>query len=89
MAALLVTVDEIQQTQDGDWIATLVLDDGQQLTVALDRLPEGTTEGTVLQADFHVSADETERRRNEIKQVQSRLFGHRTRASDHDQGDKT
>jgi hypothetical protein len=84
MNDLWVTIDRVERDQQGNQLAVLLLDDGQQLTLPLERLPDGATEGMVLRIDLTSDNGETERRRSAVKQVQSRLFGHRSRASDHD-----
>lgn len=84
MNALRITIDRIDHDQQGNQLAVLILDDGQQLILPLERLPDGVSEGMVLSADLTVDDGETERRRSAVKRVQSRLFGHRSRASDND-----
>lgn len=84
MSELRVTIDRVEHDQHGNKLAVLTFDDGQQLNIPLERLPEGASVGMVLQLDLTIDSSETERRRNAIKQVQSRLFGHRSRTSDQD-----
>lgn len=74
-APLRLTVDEIGQDAESNLLATLVTDTGEQVTVPLQLLPEGTRVGDVLQAGFTLDPDERERRRTHISELQRRLFG--------------
>ena len=73
--AIRLTVDEISPDQDKRPLATLVNDAGDQVTVPLSLLPEGTRVGDVLIASFEPDPDERERRRRHIADLQRRLFG--------------
>lgn len=73
-APITATLDRIEQNQDGSESGVLVFDDGQQLTVPLERLPDGCREGAVLQVTWRVDEDATEQRRSRIRDLQSRLF---------------
>jgi hypothetical protein len=70
-----LTVDEIGPDADNNLRATLVSDSGEQVTVPLELLPEGTRVGDVLQAGFALDPDERERRSTHISELQRRLFG--------------
>lgn len=74
-APIRLTVDEIGPDQDNRALATLVGDSGDQITVPLTMLPEGTRVGDVLIATFLPDPDERERRRRRIADLQRRLFG--------------
>jgi hypothetical protein len=75
LPAILLTVDEVGPDADNVLLATLVSDNGEQLTVPLDLLPDGTRVGDVLRAHFTRDPDERERRRRHIADLQRRLFG--------------
>jgi hypothetical protein len=81
---LFATIDRFEKDQHGNELAVLVFDDGQQLNIAVDRLPEGCREGTVVNLELNPEQGETERRRQRVKQVQSRLFGARASESTSD-----
>jgi len=53
----------------------LVFDDGQQLVVPLERLPDGTRDGSVLRVRFRLDRDTERERRDEVRDLQRRLFG--------------
>lgn len=72
-----LTVDEIEPDANDTPLATLVSDGGEQLTVPLSRLPQGTRVGDVLRVDFTPDPDERARRRQHIANLQRRLFGDR------------
>lgn len=72
-----LTVDEIGPDQDKRQLATLVSEAGQQVTIPVELLPEGTRVGDVLLARFEQDPDERERRRQWISDLQRRLFGPR------------
>lgn len=74
-APLLLTVDEIDTGADGNLLATLVTDTGDQVIVPLELLPQGTRVGDLLRAGFTLDPDERERRRARISELQRRLFG--------------
>lgn len=74
-AAIRLTVDDIGLDQDNNSLATLVSDTGQQVTVPLELLPEGTRVGDVLAVGFTPDPDERELRRKKISDLQRRLFG--------------
>jgi hypothetical protein len=78
---LIATVDQIEHDQQGNQIAVLVFDDDQQLTLPLDRLPEGCQEGTVLRLNVYRDQNQTNHRREQIRNLQSRLFGSRSNQS--------
>jgi hypothetical protein len=78
---LTVTLDHIEQDQQGEQLAVLVFDDSQQLVVPLDRLPDGCQEGTVLTLTFQQNQNETDHRREQIRTLQSRIFGSRSNQS--------
>ncbi|MDI3339384.1 MAG: DUF3006 domain-containing protein [Sphaerobacter sp.] len=73
--ALIATVDEIEEGAAGEALAVLVFDDGQQLVVPLERLPDGTREGSVLRVTFRLDRDTERQRRAEVRDLQRRLFG--------------
>jgi hypothetical protein len=75
---LIATIDQIEQDQEGNKLAVLVFDDSQQLIIPLDRLPDGCQEGTVLKLNVHRDQNETDLRREHIRELQSRLFGSRS-----------
>lgn len=70
-----LTVDEISPDQDNRPLARLVSDNGDQMSVALTLLPEGTRVGDVLVVSFRPDPDERKRRRQHIADLQRRLFG--------------
>lgn len=72
---LIATVDEIEENEAGERLAVLVFDDGQQLVVPLDRLPDGTRDGSVLRLRFRLDRRAERRLRDEIRDLQRRLFG--------------
>jgi len=70
-----LTVDEIGPDQDNRALARLVSDAGDQVTIPLRLLPEGTRVGDVLRVDFSPDPDERDIRRQRIAELQRRLFG--------------
>ncbi|MBX5443851.1 DUF3006 domain-containing protein [Sphaerobacter sp.] len=72
---LIATVDEIEEGESGERLAVLVFDDGQQLVVPLERLPDGTRDGSVLRVRFRLDRDTERERRDEVRDLQRRLFG--------------
>lgn len=72
-----VTVNEIGPDQDNVELASLVTDTGEQLTVPLHLLPNGTRTGDVFTVSFEPDPDERSRRRQRILDMQRRLFGSR------------
>lgn len=72
---IVATVDRIEEGAAGERLAVLVFDDGQQLVVPIERLPDGTRAGSVLRLVFAQDPDEQARRREEIRRLQRRLFG--------------
>lgn len=77
-SGLIATVERIEHDEQHHQFAVLVFDDGQQLNIPLERLPDGCSVGTVLTLQLNPDFDETERRLQRVKQVQSRLFGNRS-----------
>ena len=75
---LFATIDRFEQDAQGNELAVLVFDDGQQLILPVSRLPDGCQNGTVLTVDLTPDPAETERRLERVKQVQSRVFGKRS-----------
>ncbi len=71
---LSCTLDRFEESEDGERLAVLVFDDGQQLVVKADVLPEGAKEGAVLRLTLAVDESETEARRQSIKSLQDELF---------------
>jgi hypothetical protein len=72
-----LTVDEIEFNADNERVAVLIDDDGAQLVLPLALLPDGTQVGDVLNLSLAQDADETERRRKRVKDLQKKLFGDR------------
>ncbi|MFO7272843.1 DUF3006 domain-containing protein [Sphaerobacter thermophilus] len=72
---LIATVDEIEEGASGERLAVLVFDDGQKLVVPLERLPDGTRDGSVLRVRFRLDRRTERERRNEVRDLQRRLFG--------------
>lgn len=72
---LIATVDEIEEGESGERLAVLVFDDGQQLVVPLERLPDGTRDGSVLRVRFRLDRRTERERRDEVRDLQRRLFG--------------
>ncbi|HEX5166698.1 MAG TPA: DUF3006 domain-containing protein [Thermomicrobiales bacterium] len=72
-----LTVDEIELNADNERVAVLIDDDGSQLVLPLALLPEGTRVGDVLNLSLAPDADETQRRRKRVKDLQKKLFGDR------------
>ncbi|RIK39090.1 MAG: DUF3006 domain-containing protein [Chloroflexi bacterium] len=56
-------------------LASLVTDDGQELTVPLDLLPEGTRIGDVLTVRFRTDTRQTQARKQRVADLQKKLFG--------------
>ena len=75
---LYATIDRFETDEAGNHFAVLAFDDGQQLILPVSRLPEGCQDGTVLMVNLTPDHAETERRLQQVKQVQSRLFGSRS-----------
>jgi hypothetical protein len=73
--AIRLTVDDVGLDQDHNSLATLVSDTGQQVTIPLALLPEGTRVGDVLSVGFTLDPEERELRRKKIADLQRRLFG--------------
>jgi hypothetical protein len=69
-----VTVDEIEPDADGRLLATLATDAGAVFVMPLELLPPGVREGDVLTVNLLFDADETEQRRQDISDLQQRLF---------------
>jgi hypothetical protein len=69
------TIDRIVRNERGVRLAALVLDDGRELVVPLDLLPRGARQNQVVLASFEIDEEETERRQEEIRALQSELFG--------------
>lgn len=72
---LIVTVDQISPDADNVLLASLVTDDGQELTAPLDLLPEGTRIGDVLTVRFRRDARQTQARTQRVADLQKKLFG--------------
>lgn len=73
-STLTATLDRIERDEDGNDLGVLILDGGEQLTLPVARLPEGSREGSVLTIAFQLDVDETQRRRERVRDLQSRLF---------------
>ena len=69
------TIDRIEYDEQGRPIAVLVFDDGQQLLLPAALLPAGARSKQVLEVSLSVDLAETERRANEVQQLQRELFG--------------
>jgi hypothetical protein len=87
-AQLTATIDHIEHDENNNQLAVLVFDDQQQLILPLDRLPDGCQEGTIITLSLQRNEEETERRRDHIKALQSRLFGTRDDTSAFGTGEK-
>lgn len=74
-ATLHATVDRIITGEDGKELATLILDDGQQLVVDSSVLPVGIREKQLVEVSFRVDSEETARRTGEVERLQGELFG--------------
>ena len=72
---LRATVDRIERDEEGNPLAVLVFDDGQQLVVPKDALPAGARPGHVLNLLPQIDLDETLRRSEEVRRLQQDLFG--------------
>jgi hypothetical protein len=72
---LRATIDRIVRDQHGKEQAVLVFDDGQQLVLPADRLPDGAKPQGVLAIDFRIDAEETSRRADQVRRLQQELFG--------------
>jgi len=69
---MMLTVDRIEEG-----IAVLEKEDMTYIRVKLYELPEGTKEGSVLNfdgAEYTLDAEEEERRRKRMLELQSRLY---------------
>lgn len=73
--AIRLTIDEIETDRDGNEIAVLITDTGEQVTAPRALLPEPARVGTVLTIRFATEPGETETRRSRIAELQRRLFG--------------
>jgi hypothetical protein len=72
-----LTVDEIELNAENERVAVLIGDDGSQIVVPLALLPSGTQVGDVLNLSLHRDDDETELRRERVRNLQKKLFGDR------------
>lgn len=69
---MILTVDRIEEG-----IATLEKEDMTHIQISISLLPEGTKEGSVLNfdgAEYTLDAEEEERRRKRMLELQSRLY---------------
>jgi hypothetical protein len=69
------TIDRIERNEEGEPLAVLVFDDGQQLVLPLGALPADVNPGDVLDLQFQTDRDETTRRSEAIRRLQQQLFG--------------
>lgn len=67
--AIRATIDRIEEG-----IAVLVTDDGFRWHLSYSLLPEGSSEGEVLEVRFRKDAGETTRRTEAVRDLQSRLL---------------
>lgn len=67
-------VDEIVRDADGIDIAVLVADSGGTLTVPLELLPAGVRVNDVVDLLLRHQPNETVRRRQDVEELQRRLF---------------
>jgi hypothetical protein len=82
--SLTATIDRIEADQDGNALAVLVFEDGQQLVVPFDRLPDDSKAGSVLSIAMTLDQQMTQQRLEQVRSIQSRLFGSRKSAPDSD-----
>lgn len=73
-STVVATLDRIERDNRGNDLAVLVFDGGEQLTLPVARLPEGSREGSVLSVTFQLDIDESRRRGDQVRDLQSRLF---------------
>lgn len=73
--AIRLTIDEIEKDRDGNEIAVLITDAGEQVTAPRALLPEPAQVGSVFTMHFAPEPGETETRRSRIAELQRRLFG--------------
>ncbi len=71
---LWATIDRFEMTEEGQELAVLVFDDGQQLVVPRTALP-WARRGTVLRVTLEQDTEAEQERRSEIERLQRRLFG--------------
>ncbi|WP_448574870.1 DUF3006 domain-containing protein [Thermomicrobium sp.] len=71
---LWATIDRFEMTEEGQELAVLVFDDGQQLVVPRTALP-WARRGTVLRVTLEQDSEAEQERRSEIERLQRRLFG--------------
>jgi len=71
---LWATLDRFEMTEEGQELAVLVFDDGQQLVVPRTALPSARR-GTVLRVTLEQDTAAEEERRGEIERLQRQLFG--------------
>lgn len=71
----MMTVDEIELNADNQLVAVLIGDDGSHLVIPLALLPSGAQVGDVLSLSLARDSDETERRRQRVRNLQKKLFG--------------
>lgn len=69
------TIDRIERNEQGEPLAVLVFDDGQQLILPLETLPANSKPGDVLDLRFQPDHEEASRRADEIRRLQQQLFG--------------
>ncbi len=72
---LRASVDRLEHDQQGRALAVLVFDDGQQLVLPADLLPQGTRPQQVVELSFRVNREETARRSGDVERLQRELFG--------------
>ncbi|MCX2727249.1 DUF3006 domain-containing protein [Thermomicrobium sp. 4228-Ro] len=71
---LIATVDRFEVDRDGQQLAVLVFDDGQQLVVPQSVVP-WLRRGMVLRVRFERDVETEEARREAIQRLQEELFG--------------
>jgi hypothetical protein len=69
-----MTIDEIELDDEGEYVATLVDDEGRIAVIPLVLLPDGATINQVVTANFSLDDRSTRARRERIHELQHRLF---------------
>jgi hypothetical protein len=72
-----MTIDEIELDRDGEYVATLVDDEGRSATIPLALLPDNAKVNQVITAGFELDDPSTDARRERIHRLQHRLFSRR------------
>ncbi len=72
-----MTIDEIELDREGEYVATLVDDEGRIAVIPLALLPDNARINQVITAEFELDDRSTDARRERIHQLQHRLFSRR------------